>query len=64
MEMQDDADHTHPYNGDDPVSLKKDGPKMKAWEEIGAPVNVHDIIIRSANLEFQAKIAKKIYGQY
>ena len=35
------------YNGDDPVSLTKDGPKMKAWEEMRAPDNEHDIIIRS-----------------
>jgi hypothetical protein len=47
MKMKYDADHTHPYNGDDPVSLTEDGPKMKAWEKMRAPEDVHNIIIRS-----------------
>ncbi len=34
-------------NGDNPVSLTKDGPNTKAWEEMRAPEDVHNIIIRS-----------------
>ena len=35
-----------------PVSLTKDGPNMKAWEEMRAPEDEHNLIIRSfrANL--------------
>jgi hypothetical protein len=40
------------YNGDDPVSLTKDGPKMKAWEEMRAPDNEHNIIIRSSRARY------------
>ena len=30
-----------------PVSLTKDGPNMKAWEEMRAPEDEHNLIIRS-----------------
>ena len=32
-----------------PVSLTKDGPNMKAWEEMRAPEDEHNLIIRSFN---------------
>ena len=35
------------YNESNPVSLTKDGPNMKAWEEMRAPEDVHNVIIRS-----------------
>ena len=48
MEMQDATDHTQKtINCDNPVSLTKDGPNMKAWEEMRAPEDVNNIIIRS-----------------
>jgi hypothetical protein len=34
-----------------PVSLTKDGPNMKAWEEMRAPEDEHNLIIRSTRVE-------------
>ena len=36
-----------------PVSLTKDGPNMKAWEEMRAPEDEHNLIIRSQLSEHQ-----------
>ena len=52
-DFQDGSD----YNESNPVSLTKDGPNMKAWEEMRAPEDVHNIIIRSAFIHIQYMIS-------